>query len=76
MFILCNTAHKPTAERKILEIHTVHISIQLNLSNSKLKGPKKKKKNYPKFELGKLCSKLEWVKGPTKKLRIIHEFEL
>ena len=48
--------------------------VQSNLSNSKLKGPQKKKKkkksNYPEFDLGKLCSKYIIVKGP------IRNFEL
>ena len=50
------------------------MNIQSNLSNSKLKGPKKKK--IQEFELGMLCSKYIIVKVPIKKLRIIHEFEL
>ena len=49
--------------------------LQSNLSNSKLKEPQKNR-IIQEFELRKLCSKLEWVKGPIKKLRIIHGFEL
>ena len=46
--------------------------IQSNLSNSKLKGPKK---TPQEFELGKLFSKLDWVKGPIKNFELC-KFEL
>ena len=45
--------------------------VQSNLSNSKMKGPPKKNQIIQEFKLGKLCGKLEWVKGPIKNFKLL-----
>ena len=57
-----------------LKTYSHKFEVQSNLSNSKLKGPQKKR-IIQEFELWKLCSKYIIIKGPIKNFEL-YKFEL